>query len=67
MFKRHYDYSIHNNTMVIYHNGYSIADVSDVSETQANDKEYCKRLVEDTLYNMGYISADELIDVTTIN
>jgi hypothetical protein len=53
--------------MVIYHNGYSIADISDVSDTQASDKEYCKKLVEDTLYNMGYISKDELIEVATIN
>jgi hypothetical protein len=67
MNKRYYDYSIYNNTMVIYHNGYSIADISDVSDTQASDKEYCKKLVEDTLYNMGYISKDELIEVATIN
>lgn len=67
MFKRQYDYSIHNNTMVIYHNGYSIADISNVSDRQADNKEYCKKLIINTLYNMGYISEDELIEVTTIN
>lgn len=68
MFKRTYYYSIKDDTLTILCKGYSrrsysIADVSEITPEQANDTEYCKRLVEDTLFNMGYISEDEQINV----